>query len=171
MWAIIFLGLDEQADERAIKKAYAKRFKETRPDEDPAGFHQLNEAYQAALRWRRENPLTDATSASAILADAITEPCSTTFTAIPGYSAADNINTDNLTEQPSPANTPLNHYYQTLMRAASAGNIKKLNAWLQENNELSVVSSLLANYLLDYWQTYHPALAKECFDVLSDFSS
>lgn len=169
MWAIIFLGLNEQADERAIKKAYAKRLKETRPDEDPAGFQQLNEAYQAALRWRRANPLTDATSASAILADAITEPCSTTFTAIPGYSAADNINTDNLTEQPSPANTPLNHYYQTLMRAASAGDTKKLNAWLQENTELSVVSSLLANYLLDYWQTYHPALAKECFDVLSDF--
>lgn len=47
--------LDADADERAVKRAYAKRLKVTRPDEDAAGFQALNDAYQQALayiRWR-----------------------------------------------------------------------------------------------------------------------
>ena len=44
------LGLTHDADERAIKRAYASRLKATRPDEDPQGFQQLNEAYRAALQ-------------------------------------------------------------------------------------------------------------------------
>ncbi len=32
------LGLDEDADERAVKRAYAQRLRSTRPDEDPEGF-------------------------------------------------------------------------------------------------------------------------------------
>jgi len=38
-----------EADERTIKRAYAKALKVIRPDEDPAGFQQLHEAYQRAL--------------------------------------------------------------------------------------------------------------------------
>ncbi|MBO9828095.1 hypothetical protein J7373_07505 [Xanthomonas sp. A2111] len=53
-WALAALGLDEDADERAIKRAYAARLKVTRPDEDPAGFQQLHETYQAALGWARQ---------------------------------------------------------------------------------------------------------------------
>ncbi|MEA9566756.1 hypothetical protein [Xanthomonas sp. WHRI 8932A] len=52
-WALDALGLAEDVDERAIKRAYAARLKVTRPDEDPQGFQQLHEAYQAALAWRR----------------------------------------------------------------------------------------------------------------------
>lgn len=47
--------LEANADERAVKRAYAKRLKVTRPDEDAAAFQALNEAYQMALayiRWR-----------------------------------------------------------------------------------------------------------------------
>ncbi|MFZ5637707.1 MAG: J domain-containing protein [Pseudomonadota bacterium] len=50
-WAFRHLGLDRDADERAIKRAYATRLKITRPDEDPEGFQALNEAYRAALDW------------------------------------------------------------------------------------------------------------------------
>ncbi len=50
-WALRTLGLDADADERAIKRAYAARLKTTRPDEDPEGFQALNEAYRAALQW------------------------------------------------------------------------------------------------------------------------
>ena len=51
------LGLPPDADERAIKRAYAAKLKTARPDEDPLGFQRLNEAYREALeaaRWRRE---------------------------------------------------------------------------------------------------------------------
>ena len=43
------LGIAADADERAIKTAYAKLLRQTRPDEDPEGFQRLNEAYQRAL--------------------------------------------------------------------------------------------------------------------------
>ncbi|MGO4701341.1 J domain-containing protein [Dyella sp. 2RAB6] len=45
-------GLPPEADEREIKRAYAKRLRTVRPDEDPAGFQQLHEMYQRALAWR-----------------------------------------------------------------------------------------------------------------------
>ncbi|MBO3276792.1 J domain-containing protein [Pseudomonas schmalbachii] len=48
-WEI--LGLEEEADERAIKRHYARLLKSTRPDEDPAAFQALREAYEQALRW------------------------------------------------------------------------------------------------------------------------
>jgi hypothetical protein len=45
----MFLGLGDDADDRAIKKAYAARLRKTRPDSDPDGFQQLHMAYKAAL--------------------------------------------------------------------------------------------------------------------------
>ncbi len=50
-WGHAALELEPDADERAIKRAYARRLRSTRPDEDPAAFQQLHEAYQAALAW------------------------------------------------------------------------------------------------------------------------
>ena len=44
------LDLPADADARAIKRAYAQRLKAMRPDEDPAGFQRLHEAYREALR-------------------------------------------------------------------------------------------------------------------------
>lgn len=52
-WALEALGLAADADERAIKRAYAARLKVTRPDDDPAGFQQLHETYKSALAWSR----------------------------------------------------------------------------------------------------------------------
>lgn len=47
------LGIDPTPDERDIKRAYAKRLKQTRPDEDKEGFLQLRAAYEQALELRR----------------------------------------------------------------------------------------------------------------------
>ena len=51
------LGLAPDADERTIKRAYAAKLKTVRPDEDPAGFQRLNEAYRAALQWAQSRPV------------------------------------------------------------------------------------------------------------------
>ncbi|MBP6750803.1 MAG: hypothetical protein KA144_14290 [Xanthomonadaceae bacterium] len=49
--ALRLLGLDVDADQRAIKRAYAAKLKSVRPDTDPEGFQRLHEAYREALRW------------------------------------------------------------------------------------------------------------------------
>lgn len=48
------LGVEQDADERAIKRAYARALRETRPDEDAQAFQALHEAYQAALSMLRQ---------------------------------------------------------------------------------------------------------------------
>lgn len=48
------LGIDEGADEREIKRAYARWLKTTRPDDDPQGFQHLNNAYNKCLDLRNE---------------------------------------------------------------------------------------------------------------------
>ena len=44
-WALRELGLRPDADERAIKRAYAAKLKTTRPEDDPEGFQRLHAAY------------------------------------------------------------------------------------------------------------------------------
>lgn len=54
-WEI--LGLESDADERSIKRHYARLLKSTRPDEDAGAFQALREAYEQALQrvqWRVE---------------------------------------------------------------------------------------------------------------------
>lgn len=47
------LGLDWDADERDVKRAYARALKTTRPEDDAHAFQTLNEAYQGALEHAR----------------------------------------------------------------------------------------------------------------------
>jgi hypothetical protein len=48
-----WFGLPQDADERAIKRAYAARLKALRPEQDPVAFQQLHERYRHALAWRQ----------------------------------------------------------------------------------------------------------------------
>lgn len=50
---LAWFDLPHDADERELKRAYAKRLKETRPDVDPQGFQLLRSRYEAALAWCR----------------------------------------------------------------------------------------------------------------------
>lgn len=50
------LGLTPDADEREIKRAYARELKRVRPDEDPQGFQALHATYSQCLAWARRTP-------------------------------------------------------------------------------------------------------------------
>ena len=56
-WEI--LGLDDEADERTIKRQYAKLLKVHRPDDDAEAFQRLREAYEEALSWARERTVEE----------------------------------------------------------------------------------------------------------------
>ncbi|MEO7578973.1 MAG: J domain-containing protein, partial [Massilia sp.] len=47
------LGIAPTGDEREIKRAYARRLKCTRPEDDPLAFQELHDAYEFALRVAR----------------------------------------------------------------------------------------------------------------------
>ena len=47
------LGVEPNSDAKAIKLAYSKLLKETRPDEDPDGFQKLRGAYKNALSYAK----------------------------------------------------------------------------------------------------------------------
>jgi hypothetical protein len=63
MWAI--LGLEPTTDTAVIRRAYATVLRRTNPDEDPAGFARLRQAYEVALMQARA-----AAAASSVAADA-----------------------------------------------------------------------------------------------------
>lgn len=69
------LGLTCDADTRSIKRQYAVLLKQHRPDEDPAGFQRLREAYEHALEWSRfETPVEAPPLPVDIVQPAMAEP-------------------------------------------------------------------------------------------------
>lgn len=71
-WFLVCLGLDESADERAIKRAYASRLRDIDQATDIAGFERLHQAYKTSLDWLTR--IEDARAPIANIALAIATP-------------------------------------------------------------------------------------------------
>jgi hypothetical protein len=52
-WPWDLLGIESDADERAVRRAYARLLKQQRPDEDAEAFQRLRYAYESALQMAR----------------------------------------------------------------------------------------------------------------------
>jgi len=51
--AFLLLELEEGADKKAVRRAYAQKVKTCHPEENPEGWKRLHDAYETALAWTR----------------------------------------------------------------------------------------------------------------------
>ncbi len=67
------LGIEENANKKDIKRAYATLIKEFRPDDSPVEFQQIREAYEYMLADLADAPV-DTTSQEPSLIIALAQP-------------------------------------------------------------------------------------------------
>jgi hypothetical protein len=195
--ALRLLGLPDDADERAIKRAYAAKLKTTRPDEDPEGFQRLHEAYQAALAWVRSGPhdgddsdedwddesdpaeddadedLGDADSAARAPAHAHMHAASHEDTVRPATQTADPLVEDDAGETPSEGAVVFDHdaFFDTCFRLASDGMEGDLRRWLDAQPILWSLAhkAQIGHWLLHAMHHRQPPMAPSRFDLLMDY--
>ncbi|WP_312320046.1 hypothetical protein [Stenotrophomonas sp.] len=170
-WGLEWLGLEPDADERAVKRAYAKRLRVTRPDEDPTGFQQLHEAYQAALAWLKfRDEFSPGAEVDKIVeappppqADRIPEALSPERPPLPSPTAA-------ATWSPEP--TPdENEFARTAIRKACRTSPEEISRWLLDRPELWSVTdkARLGDALLHRLYALRAPIHEDSFDVLATF--
>ena len=144
MWAFELLGLSPDADERSIKRAYAQCLRNTRPDEDPAGFQRLREAYELALRLcshRSEavRPLAEERQAETI-ADAPSQPEPQDNTPAPSLAPLKRprpvpVANRETSQLPAPA-VDLERLLADMLAMAAHADTEALLQWLSTRHEL-----------------------------------
>ncbi len=197
--ALRLLGLADDADERAIKRAYATKLKTTRPDEDPEGFQRLHEAYQAALAWVRSGPhdgdawdedwddesdapeddaeqgLGDATSVAREPAHAQMHAAAHEDTAPPATQTAAPPVEDDAHEAPPEGAVVFDHdaFFDTCFRLALDGVEGDLRRWLDAQPILWSLAhkAQIGHWLLHAMHHRQPPMAPSRFDLLMDYFS
>jgi len=163
------LGLPPDADERAIKRAYAQRLRQIRPEDDAQGFQRLHEIYQAALERCRQGmtstpdewastdrgPHFDAHMAQPPQIDA-----GVPLTAVP-------------VAQPSPAAVvfAVDEFCSTAFDLAAAGDSARLQDWLGSRHELwsLQLKAQVGHYLVQQLYQQVPPMPESCLDTLLHF--
>ncbi|BFI96648.1 MAG: hypothetical protein RSP_21580 [Rhodanobacter sp.] len=150
------LGLPPDADERMIKRAYAQRLRDTRPDSDPEGFQRLHAIYQAALAQCEGKPL----------AETVRHAPSHEATTPTGSTAA---------PTPDPPRKPpvfsFERFHAELSDLAARGDAVKLSAWLEQQPALwsLQLKTRAGHELFARLHRETPPMSPACMDVLLAF--
>jgi hypothetical protein len=188
-WAHEHLGIGDDADERAIKRAYAVKLRTTRPDEDPEGFQQLNDAYQTALEMLRhrlaqeqfageqgtgdsgqEAPLepavVDETAAHASLDDADRDSSGERATGTIEDEAGDVADA-----APQGEAITLDQFLDACLGAAGDGDPRVLEHWLRSQPVLWSLEhkAMIGHWLLRLMDARQPPMTERNFDMLAEF--
>jgi hypothetical protein len=183
------LDLPPDADERAIKRAYAVKLRTTRPDEDPEGFQQLNDAYQTALEMLRhrlaqeqfageqgtgdygqEAPLepavVDETAAHALLDDVDRDSSGEPATGTIEDEAGDVADA-----APQGEAITLDQFLDACLGAAGDGDPRVLEHWLRSQPVLWSLEhkAMIGHWLLRLMDARQPPMTERNFDMLAEF--
>lgn len=186
-WAHEHLGIDLDADERAIKRAYAAKLRATRPDEDPEGFQQLNEAYQTALAMLRHRLAQEAFAAQE--SDTDSEPQAPAEAPAVEATAAnaqpEDVDHDGSTAaEPQPAEAEavddgepqgeaitLDQFLDACLDAGGDGDPRVLEDWLRAQPVLWSLEhkAMIGHWLLRLMDARLPPMTERNFDILAEF--
>ena len=177
------LGLGEDADEREVRRAYARLLKKTRPDDDPVAFQALTEAYQDCLqqlRWRAwQAPEDDAgeeadeaPTGGAVASEHAPAPSLGARPVPPDAEPGAATPEDEAAGQPEEAQTfDFDAFLDELFLQADRGPPAELRRWLEAQPALYSISlkSAIAVQVLHAVADREPMLSPPLQDVVTGF--
>lgn len=125
------LGLEQDADEREVKRAYAAALRQARPDQDPERFQRVNEAYRACLdwlAWRRHYDAQDDESDKTDAAEAADPASSPAADDAEGQGPYAGYSDDEHSAFPDPK-----EFVAELFEVSSLGSAEDIHGWLQSH--------------------------------------
>lgn len=126
-----FLGIGPDVDERAIKRAYAGKLRQYRPEEDPEGFQQLHAAYRIALQHRSDNVQPEARRAATAPEEAAAATCTLPMAPSPPAIATD----ASIDAAPVPHLPDLRRLFDDIVAKACSVTSDEFERWLYDRPE------------------------------------
>lgn len=163
MWPYSELGIEATADERAIKRAYAVRLKQNRPDENPQGFQRLHEAYQAALQRCRGSAAAAPAAETSAAPRPLPPPAATAASASQPAPAPPST--------PAPVTFDASAFLQEAVARADANEPAALRKWLESHQALWSLSlkTRVGQHWLAVIHQAAPPMPDGCFDEMLAF--